>query len=68
MRKYGKLREKIKSKFKTLGEFAKAIGMSQCTISFKLNGKVGWKQAEIEKICQLLDIPMAEIYEYFFYQ
>ena len=68
MRKYGKLREKIKSKYKTLGEFAKTVGISQSTLSLKLNGKVGWKQTEIEKVCQLLGISIDEISEYFFYQ
>ena len=68
MRKYGKLRERIKANFVNMGEFAKAIGISRSTLSFKLNGKVCWKQSEIEVICKLLDIQMDDMCEYCFYE
>ncbi|MBE6767380.1 MAG: DUF739 family protein [Ruminococcaceae bacterium] len=31
--------------------FAKAIGMSEHSVSMKLNNKIPWKQTEIEKVC-----------------
>ena len=66
-RTYGKLREKIKTKYPTLKNFAKTIGIDSSTLSLKLNGVAPWKQTEIETVCQLLDIPVIEIGEYFFY-
>lgn len=67
MRTFGKLREKIKAEFKTMDTFAEAMGMHRSTLSNKLNSLVGWKQSEIEKACMLLEIPMEEVSEYFFY-
>lgn len=67
MRTYGKLRERIKAKFGTIGNFTKAMGKNRSTITEKLNGKVAWTCDEIELACKLLDIPMAEVSEYFFY-
>ena len=66
-RTYGKLREKIKSKYPTLKVFAKTIGIDASTLSAKLNGLAPWKQTDIELVCQLLGISVAEIGEYFFY-
>lgn len=67
MRTYGKLRELIKQKYKTLDAFADALGMHRGTLSLKLNGKVAWKSTEIEAICKLLNIPIESVCEYFFY-
>ena len=67
MRTFGKLREAIKKKHKTLADFAAAIGMDVSTLSGKLNGRTGWKQSEIERACYLLDIPIEKVGEYFFY-
>lgn len=67
-RTYGKLREKIKTKYPTIKIFAKAMGKDVSTISQKLNGAVSWNQTDIEIICRLLNIPVAEIGEYFFYE
>lgn len=66
-RTYGKLREKIKTKYSTLKKFAEAMGKDSSTLSLKLNGIAPWKQTEIETVCQLLGIPVNEIGEYFFY-
>ena len=68
MRTYGKLRELIREKFGTLGNFADAMGMDRSTLSNKINGITAWKQDEIEKACNLLGIPMSEVYGYFFYE
>ena len=67
MRKFGRLREAIKQKYRTLADFAAAMGMDVSTLSGKLNGRTGWKQAEIERACHLLDISIEKVGEYFFY-
>ena len=67
MRTYGKLREKIKSQYGTIGAFAIAMGKDRSTISNKLNGLVAWSQDEIEDACRLLEIAIEEVCEYFFY-
>lgn len=67
MRTYGKLRELIKAKFKTLNAFADALVIDRSTFSGKINGKTAWKNTEIESACKLLDIPMESVGEYFFY-
>ena len=67
MRTYGRLREKIKTKFKNLEKFAEAMDIDRGILSKRLNGKTGWKSSEIERACNLLDIPMEEVSEYFFY-
>lgn len=68
MRTYGKLRELIRIKFKTMDAFAKAMGMSRSAISRKLNGITAWTHSEIEKACVLLGVPMSQVGEYFFYE
>lgn len=68
MRTYGKLREKIKAVFGTIGNFAAAMGKDRSTISNRLNGLSAWDQEEIEKSCKLLGIQMSEVHDYFFYE
>ena len=63
---YSKLRGKIVEKFETLGAFSEAMGWSERTNSLKMNGKVEWKQNEIVKATELLNIPAKEIDTYFF--
>lgn len=67
MRTYGKLREKIRNVFGTIGAFADALGVDRSTISKKLNSIVPWDQLEIEEACRLLSIPIENNHEYFFY-
>lgn len=67
MRKFGKLREKIKLVFGTQKAFAEAMGVHSTTMNAKLNSKVEWTSNEIEKVCALLNIPTEKIQEYFFY-
>ena len=67
MRTYGKLRERIKARYGTIGAFAIAMGKDRSTISNKLNGLVAWTQDEIEDACRLLEIAIEEVPEYFFY-
>ncbi len=63
---YSKLSGKIVEKFCTQAKFAEAMALSERTISMKLNGKIGWKQDEIAKACELLGIVINEIPAYFF--
>ena len=67
MRTYGKLREKIKKVFGTMGAFAKAMGLDRSTISKKMNSIVPWDQPEMEKCCKLLGYSNDAIPELFFY-
>lgn len=67
MRTFGRLREEIRKKYGTFDKFAEAMGMDSSTLSKKLNGRVGWTGDEIEKACELLDIPLEKVCEYFFY-
>ena len=63
---YRKLLGKIVEKYGTQIEFAKAMELSERSLSLKLNGKVHFKQTEIVKACQLLNINTADIADYFF--
>jgi hypothetical protein len=67
MRTYGRLRERIKAIFGTIGAFADAMGKDRSTISCKLNGLSPWTNSDIENACKLLDIAIEEVSEYFFY-
>ena len=63
---YAKLLGRIVEVVGTQGEFANRMGLSERTISRKLNGKVGWKQAEILKACNVLSLKEEDILSYFF--
>lgn len=68
MRTYGKLRERIRNVFGTIGAFADALNKDRSTVSKKLNGIVPWDQVEMEDSCNLLGIARESIPEYFFYE
>ena len=42
------------------------IGITNQTLSLKMSGKVQFKQKEIKKISEILNIPKNEIGQYFF--
>lgn len=63
---YAKLRGRIKEIFDTENVFAKKLGISQTSLSQKLNNKVEFTQKEIERAVELLHIPKEEIPMYFF--
>lgn len=63
---YSKLLGRIVEKVGTQSNFADRMGLSERSISLKLNGKVGWKQGEIVKACEVLEINDHEIPAYFF--
>lgn len=63
---YSKLLGRITEKIGTQGKFANAIELSERTVSLKLNGRVGWKQDEIVRACEVLGIDTKDIADYFF--
>lgn len=63
---YSKLYGIIAEKCGTQAVFAQKMELSERSISLKLNGKIGWKQAEIAKACAILDISAENIPSYFF--
>ena len=63
---YSKLTDKIRDVFGTNAAFAEAMELSGRAVSSRLHGKVSWKQAEIEKACQILAITREELVGYFF--
>lgn len=63
---YNKLRGRIREVFGTQEEFGKAIGLSNTSISAKLNNKVEWSQHEINKAVDALGLSDNEIFAYFF--
>lgn len=50
----------------TKRRLAKALGLSETGLGNKINGKFDWKRSEMLKLCELLEVPMAEIAEIFF--
>ena len=63
---YCKLRAKIFEVFRTQEAFALAMRMSLASLNQRLSGKLDWKACEIARACELLDIPIADNYLYFF--
>lgn len=63
---YSKLNGKIVEVYNTRYRFAEAMGWSNHTMSCKLNNKVPWRQADIEKALGLLFIDRKEVGDYFF--
>lgn len=65
---YSKLLGRIKEYGHTQDTLAKAIGITESTMSLKLNNKAPFKQVEIRMIAKALDISDSEIGAYFFAQ
>lgn len=63
---YSKLYGLIAEKCGTQARFAQQIGLSERSVSLKLNGRIGWKQTEIAKACNILGIADEHIPVYFF--
>lgn len=63
---YSKLLGRLKEKNITQDILAKKIGLQPPTLSQKLNNKAKFKQGEISRICDILDISASEIGAYFF--
>lgn len=63
---YSKLLGRITEKFGTRAKFANAMKLSERSISLKLNNRVAWKDEEISRAIDLLDVKPKEIPAYFF--
>lgn len=63
---YSKLNGRIVEKCGTQAVFADRMGLSERTVSLKLNDKVAWKQPEMQKAAVILEFPETEIQTYFF--
>lgn len=63
---YRKLKGRIIEKYGSQTAFAKAIGLSERSLSLKLNNIRDWKQPEIIKAMELLTIPENALRDYFF--
>ena len=63
---YSKLNGRITEIFNSRKKFAKAMKLSERSISLKLNNHRYWKNNEITTACNLLLIPDNQIGDYFF--
>lgn len=66
MYQYNKLKGKIVEKYGTRKAFAAAVGISENSLSLKLNGKTGFSQEDIEKWSKLLGISFDEYPSFYF--
>ena len=63
---YSKLLGRIVEVVGTQGKLAEAIGLSERSVSLKLNGRLDWKQSEMHRVCEVLKIDTSDISNYFF--
>lgn len=63
---YSKLNGRIVEVCGTQAVFAERMGLSERTISLKVNNKIAWKQPEMQKAAEILHFPESEIQAYFF--
>ena len=63
---YSKLKGRIAQKGLNQKDLASLIGVSEGQFSKKMSGEYVFKQSEILKICNILDIAASQIGEYFF--
>lgn len=63
---YRKLIGRIVEKYGTRKEFAKVLGISENSMSLKLNGKTGFSREDMLRWGELLDIDVNDFGAYFF--
>lgn len=63
---YSKLRGRIIEKYGSQGNFADAFGISENSLSLKMNNKSRFTSDDIIKMTEMLDISKDEVGEYFF--
>lgn len=63
---YSRLLGKMREKGLTQVNLGKIIGLSETSLNFSLNNKRDFRQDEMLKICEVLDIPIEEVDTYFF--
>lgn len=65
---YSRLRGRITEKTGNINNFIDKMQISTPALYNKLNNRTEFKQTEIQKACEILEIPKYEIYDYFFIQ
>lgn len=63
---YSKLRGRIRETCGTQEVFAEKIGISYTSLSKRLNNQIEFTQEDIYKACEVLNIGMEQVPEYFF--
>nr|DAY30347.1 MAG TPA: helix-turn-helix domain protein [Caudoviricetes sp.] len=63
---YYKLREEIRKSGYTQEMLAKELNISTSTLNQKMNNKTSFRISEALKICELLDIDLKRIREFFY--
>lgn len=63
---YNKLKGRIRECFPTQADFAQKLGMSDTSLSNKLNNKTVFDQDEIQESINLFKLTAQETIEYFF--
>lgn len=63
---YSKLKGRIKERFLTQSEFAKKLGISDASLSYKLNNKTVFDQDQIQDSIEIFDLTAQETMDYFF--
>lgn len=63
---YSRLCGRIVEMCGTQAVFAKRMGLSERSLSLKLNNKTPWKQIEMQNAATILGFPEIEIPKYFF--
>lgn len=66
--RYSRLLGKITEVYGTQFNFAIAMGLSERTMSLKLNGLRKWTDEDMKKAISLLEIPVEKVHLYFFEQ
>ena len=63
---YNKLKGRIIEKYGSQGKFAAALGMTENTVSRKMQDKVEFSKDDMVRWAELLDIDSSEFWDYFF--
>lgn len=63
---YAKLKGRIVEKYGSQENFAKAAGISNVTVSLKLNGKKSFSQKDIINWSKLLDIDLHDVGDFYY--
>lgn len=63
---YSKLKGRIIEKCGSQNAFAKAMGLSERSISLRLNNRLYFKQSEIDDALKILELDDCDIMPYFF--
>ena len=65
---YGKLLGRMRERGETQESLAKKVGISATSMNLSVNNKRDFRQDEMLKVCEELEIPPREIGAYFFAQ